>query len=165
MKHTKVRLAIVVLAAFLALSAIGGGIAMLVGAIQFPLAWLRNTPFSDYTIPALALAIVVGGSSLLAAVTAFKGRAGGAIASMAAGLIMAGYEIVEVVTIKQVVWAEALVLWAWPDGLRTGHVPLDDGRSPSSGCEPPSQSRVKANGEDRKSTWLCIQTRPGALAG
>lgn len=33
MKHKRVRIAIVVLAAFIALSAIGGGIAMLVGAI------------------------------------------------------------------------------------------------------------------------------------
>jgi hypothetical protein len=57
-----------VLEAFIALSAIGGGIAMLLGADKFPVEWLRNTPFSDYTIPALVLAIVVGGSSLVAAV-------------------------------------------------------------------------------------------------
>jgi hypothetical protein len=42
-----------VLEAFIALSAIGGGIAMLVGADKSPVEWLRNTPFSDYTIPAL----------------------------------------------------------------------------------------------------------------
>lgn len=108
MKHRRVRIAISVLAAFIALSAIGGGIAMLVGAMQFPLEWLRNTPFSDYTIPALVLAIIVGGSSLLAAVTVFTGRAGGVLASMTAGLMMAGFEIVEVITIKQVVWAQGL---------------------------------------------------------
>ncbi len=95
MKHRRVRLAIVVLAAFIALSAIGGGIAMLAGAMQFPLEWLRNTPFSDYTIPALVLAMVVGGSSLLAAVTVFTGREVGVLTSLAAGLIMAGYEVVE----------------------------------------------------------------------
>lgn len=89
-----------VLAAFVALTAIGGGIAMLVGADRFPVEWLRNTPFSDYTIPALALAIVVGGSSLIAAVTVFTGREVGVLASMAAGLIMAGWIVVEVVTIN-----------------------------------------------------------------
>ena len=108
MKHKKVRIAIVALAAFIALSAIGGGIAMLAGAMQFPVEWLRNTPFSDYTIPALVLAIVVGGSSLLAAVTVFTGREVGVFTSLAAGLIMAGYEVVEVVTIKQIVWAQGL---------------------------------------------------------
>ncbi len=108
MKHKQVRLAISVLAAFITLSALGGGIAMLGGVMQFPLEWLRNTPFRDYTIPALVLAIVVGGSSLLAAVTVFTGREGGVIASASAGLIMAGYEIMEVVTIKQMVWAQGL---------------------------------------------------------
>ena len=64
---------IVVLEAVVALSAIGGGIAMLLGADKFPVEWLRNTPFNDYTVPALMLAIVVGGSSLIAAVTVFTG--------------------------------------------------------------------------------------------
>jgi hypothetical protein len=112
------------LAAFIALSAIGGGIAMLLGTYQhgvlveagtgaqFPVEWLRNTPFSDYTIPALVLAIVVGGSSLIATVTVFTGREVGMLASMAAGLIMVGYIAVEVVTLKQVppgpTWVEGL---------------------------------------------------------
>jgi hypothetical protein len=99
MKHTFVRITIGVLAAFLALSAIGGGIAMLIGADQFPLEWLRNTPFSDYTIPALVLAIVVGGSSLIAAVTVFTGRKGGVLASVTAGLIIAGYIVMEVLSL------------------------------------------------------------------
>jgi hypothetical protein len=98
MKHKLERIAIAVLAAFIALSAIGGGIALLLGTYQhgvlveagtgaqFPIEWLRNTPFSDYTIPALVLAIVVGGSSLIAAVTVFTGREAGVLASMAAGL-------------------------------------------------------------------------------
>lgn len=30
------------------------------GGAEFPLEWLQNTPFSDYTIPALILAIGVG---------------------------------------------------------------------------------------------------------
>ena len=108
MKHKQLRLAISVLAAFIALSAIGGGIAMLVGAMQFPLEWLRNTPFRDYTIPALVLAMVVGGSALLAAVTIFTGREVGVLTSLVAGLIMAGYEVVEVVTIKQVYWLQGV---------------------------------------------------------
>ena len=99
-----------VLEAFIALTAIGGGIAMLLGVDKFPVEWLRNTPFSTYTIPALLLAIVVGRSSLIAAVTVFAGREAGVLASMAAGLIMAGWIVVEVVTINtpKPSWIEGL---------------------------------------------------------
>ena len=79
------------------------------GRGQFPLEWLQNTPFSDYIIPALILAIGVGGSSLIAAVTVFTGREVGMLASVAAGLIMAGYIVVEVVMLKQgISWIEGL---------------------------------------------------------
>lgn len=53
------------------------------GRGQFPLEWLDNTPFSDYTIPALILAIGVGGSSLIAMVMVFTGGELGILASMA----------------------------------------------------------------------------------
>jgi hypothetical protein len=121
MKHTLVRIAIGVPEAFIALSAMGGGIVMLGGTYQdgvlieaggrgqFPLEWLHNTPFSDYTIPALVLAIGVGGSSLLAVVMVFTGRAVGVLASIVAGLIMAGYIVVEVVMLRQgVSWIEGM---------------------------------------------------------
>ena len=100
MTEAWVRYLVVVLDAFNALSAIGGGIAMLVGADKFPVEWLRNTPFSDYTIPAFVLAIVVGGSSLIAAVTVFTAREVSMLASMVAGLVMAGWVVLEVVTIN-----------------------------------------------------------------
>jgi hypothetical protein len=121
MKHKLVRIAIGVLEAFIALSTIGSGIVLLAGTYQngvlievggrdqFPLEWLHNTPFSDYTIPALVLAIVVGGSSLIAAVTVFTGSEVGVLTSVAAGLIMVGWIVVEVVMLKQgVSWIESL---------------------------------------------------------
>jgi hypothetical protein len=121
MKHTLVRITIGVPEAFIVLSAIGGGIVLLAGTYkdgvlieaggrgQFPLEWLHNTPFSDYTIPALILAIVVGGSSLLGAVLVFTGREKGELASVVAGLIMSGFTVVEVVMLKQgVSWIEGL---------------------------------------------------------
>ncbi|WP_156819945.1 hypothetical protein [Synechococcus sp. PCC 7336] len=103
MKHQKLRIAIGVLTSFIALTAIGGGIAMLVGAEgdRFPLEWLQNTPFKDYFIPALLLTIAVGGSSLLASVTAFAGHKLSAISAMMAGLIMVGFIVVEVSILKQ----------------------------------------------------------------
>ena len=99
--------------AFIALSAIGGGMARLPGTYKdgvlieaggqarFPLEWLHNTPFSDYTVPALILVIGVGGSSLIAAVLVFTGHEEGVLASLVAGLIMAGFIVGEVVMLKQ----------------------------------------------------------------
>jgi hypothetical protein len=100
MRHKPLRITIGLLAAFIALTAIGGGIAILTGIDQFPPEWLEGTPFPTYTIPALLLSVVVGGSSLLAAVMGFMGRAGDSIAAMAAGLIMAGYIVVEVLILN-----------------------------------------------------------------
>lgn len=121
MQHKLIRLAIGVPEAFNALSAIGGGIALLLGTYKdgvlieaggnarFPLKWLQGTPFSDYTIPALTLTIGVGGSSLLAAVLVFTGREEGVPASLIAGLAMSGFIVGEVVMLKQQLsWIEAL---------------------------------------------------------
>jgi hypothetical protein len=57
-----IRITIGLLTGFIALTAIGGGIALLIGieGERFPLEWLQGTPFTDYTIPALLLALVVG---------------------------------------------------------------------------------------------------------
>jgi hypothetical protein len=123
MKQKLLRIAIGVQEVFIALSAIGGGIALLLGTYQdgilieaggnarFPLEWLRNTPFSDYTIPALLLTISVGGSSLLTAILVWTSREVGVIASMAAGLVLAGYIVVEVVMLGQgISWVESLYL-------------------------------------------------------
>ena len=103
MKYKGLRIVIGVLTGFIALTAIGGGIALLTGAEanRFPAEWLEGTPFKDYTIPALLLAIAVGGSSLVACVTILRGQNAGTPASMLAGLIMMGYIVVEVLILKQ----------------------------------------------------------------
>jgi hypothetical protein len=100
MAHKPVRITIGLLAAFIALTAGAGGIAILTGLDPFPPEWLAGTPFHTYTIPALLLSVVVGGSSLVAAVAIFTGRAIDLIASMVAGLIMAGYIVVEVLILN-----------------------------------------------------------------
>ena len=103
MKHKKTRVVTGLLTGFVALTAIGGGIALLSGAEanRFPLEWLQGTPFQDYTIPALLLAIAVGGSSLVASIALFTGRTTAAPLAMTAGLILAGYIVVEVLTLQQ----------------------------------------------------------------
>jgi hypothetical protein len=101
-KHEVIRIALVVIAAFIVTSAIEGGVAVLEAwffGYKLPLAWLAGTPFSDYTIPGLALAIVVGGSALLAAATIFIHREWAVLVSVVAGLMMVGFLVVEIVSI------------------------------------------------------------------
>jgi hypothetical protein len=101
-KHEVIRIALLAITAFIATSAIGGGVAVLGGVVagyKLPLAWLAGTPFGDYTIPGLALAIVVGGSALLAAATIFIHRQWALLVSEVAGLAMVGYLVVEIISI------------------------------------------------------------------
>lgn len=96
MKHKGVRQMLVVLEAFVALTSIVCGVGLAVGVIQFPLVWLHGTPFSDYTILGLVMAIIVGGSSLVAAATILSGREVGVLVSALAGFLLMGFEVVEV---------------------------------------------------------------------
>ena len=109
MKHKGIRIALVVIEACIALFAVGGGIALLIGGFAqwLPLAWLQGTPFSDYTIPGLALTLVVGGGMLLASATLFIEREVTVLISAAMGLIMIGFEVVEIAIIDR--YEQALV--------------------------------------------------------
>ena len=133
MKHKLVRIALVVLEALVTLSAIAGGVSLVTGTITFPIAWLQGTPFSDYTIPALVLAIVVGGSALLAAATVFIQREWAVLVSVAAGLLIAGYEVVHFALIDHLDWFYAsyfvlglaifaLAAYLWMAEYRSSHL-------------------------------------------
>ena len=98
MKHTFVRITLVVVEAFVGIWAVIGGVGLVTGAIpfiQFPLALLQGTPFSDFTIPGLAVGILIGGSTLFAAATILTRREVGVLASALAGLTVIGFEVVE----------------------------------------------------------------------
>jgi hypothetical protein len=101
MNHTAMRITIFVLVLFGALTTLAGGIGLLTGIIAAPHEWLLGSPFGDYTIPGLLLAIIVGGSMLLAAATIFTGREIGVLASGFAGLAMMIFEIVEAAVIDR----------------------------------------------------------------
>ena len=99
MKHTGIRITLVVIELFVGLWAVIGGVGLVTGAIPFlqvPVEYLQGTPFSDYTIPGLLLLLVVGGIFLFAAATILTRREVGVLASILAGLIVIGFEIVEV---------------------------------------------------------------------
>src|SRR6266568_8397800 len=101
MNHKLVRSALVAIETFVGLGAIAGGIALLTGVFAqgIPVAWLQGTPFSDYTVPGLALAILVGGGMLLAAATVFVHREWAVLISVVAGIFMVGFEVVEAASV------------------------------------------------------------------
>ena len=80
---------------FLGFTAVAGGVALLVGWIKIPLSSLAGSPFSDYTVPAVLLTVVVGGSALLAAGLVHLGTVAGLPASAIAGGAIIVFEIVE----------------------------------------------------------------------
>jgi hypothetical protein len=81
--------------AFVALTAVPGGITLATGFDKFPVAWLTGTPFSSYLVPGLILAVVVGGSAAVAVVVTLRSREAGALSSMLAGAIMLGWLVGE----------------------------------------------------------------------
>lgn len=95
------RIATFVLVVFGALTTLAGGIGLFTGSIPVPLDWLAGSPFVDYTIPGLALAVIVGGSMLLAAATILTRHEVGVLASGFAGLAMMIFEIVEVAVVDR----------------------------------------------------------------
>jgi hypothetical protein len=80
---------------FLGVTAVGGGVALLAGWISVPLSSLAGSPFSDYTVPAVLLTVVIGGSALLAARLVHLGTGAGLPASAIAGGAIIVFEIVE----------------------------------------------------------------------
>jgi hypothetical protein len=80
---------------FLGFTAVAGGVALLVGWINVPVSSLAGSPFSDYTVPAVLLTVVIGGSALLAARLVHLGKGVGLPASAVAGGAIIVFEIVE----------------------------------------------------------------------
>jgi hypothetical protein len=116
MSEKVVRVALIVVDLFAALSAIVGAVGLVVGFMNVPLSELNGTPFADFTVPALLLGFVVGGSALVAAAIAMFGPRRRALlgpwrfdafVSAVAGCIMAGWMTVEVAMIGLDIWVQA----------------------------------------------------------
>src|ERR1051326_5094806 len=104
MRHKALRVTLVVIEVFVGLWAVIGGVGLVTGAIAFlqmPVTYLQGTPFKDYTIPCLLLLFAVGGSYLFAAATILSKRRVGFLASALAGLVLIGFEAVEIAIIDR----------------------------------------------------------------
>jgi hypothetical protein len=110
MSEKGIRIGVVAVDLFEAASAIIGAVGLVVGFMTIPVRALSGTPFTDFTVPALLLAIVVGGSALLAAgIASFGPRRFDAFATAVAGCITVGYLTVEIAMIGLVAWPQ--VVW------------------------------------------------------
>ena len=107
MVSSGLRVALLVVDGFVALTAIGGGIALATGleGDRFPADWLKGTPFSSYLVPGLILAVMVGGSAAAATAAALSRPDAGGLTSLAAGLIMMGWIAGEIMILKQPSWS------------------------------------------------------------
>jgi hypothetical protein len=111
MNERNARAAVVVVDLFAAVSAIVGAVGLLVGFMNIPVSVLGGTPFADFTIPALLLGFVVGGSALAAAAIALFGpRRIEAAATAAAGCVMVGWMTVEIAMIGLGSWLQPAYL-------------------------------------------------------
>ncbi len=97
-----VQVVLVVIDLFVALTAVGGGIAMAADIDKkVDPAWLEGTPFQSYRVPGVLLAGIVGGTALLAAVVTALDATSGGIVSVIAGVILAGWIVAEVIILNQ----------------------------------------------------------------
>lgn len=99
MSNRIVRLFLILLNGFLALTSIAGGLALLTGTMAPPLEYLVGSPFPNYVIPGLALALLVGGSSLATTILLVTRRQLAGLAALATGLAIIIFETVEVMAI------------------------------------------------------------------
>jgi hypothetical protein len=90
---------LIILNLFLALTAIPGGFCLLTGIAAPPIGALKGSLFSDYTLPGLALIIIVGGSALLTAILLMRKNKYALLYSAVVGLIIMFFEFIEVIAV------------------------------------------------------------------
>ena len=88
-------LTLVVVSFFVGATAVAGGVGLMTGLTAVPVDWLKGSPFVSYQVPGLAL-FGVGVIALLAAVAVLRRHALGALLTVVAGLLLIGFEIVEI---------------------------------------------------------------------
>ena len=88
-----IRITLLVIEAFVAVTAFAGGTALVLGAllpgfasvITPPTEYLEGSPFSSYLVPGLVLALVLGGVNAIAFVLLLRRRPSASFAAAAAG--------------------------------------------------------------------------------
>jgi hypothetical protein len=92
---------------FLSVTAVGGGLGILLGWIPLPLEILPGSLFADYTIPGFSLLLIVSGLGMIATSALRRHSPLGLPASFLAGFSTMIFETVEIVVIG----------WHWLQGV------------------------------------------------
>jgi hypothetical protein len=115
--------ALVGLLVFNAVTAVGGGLALMTGWIPEQPSWVEHTDFTSNYFPGVILMAVVGGTSLIAALTVVKHTDARQPACITAGVVMVFWIVGEIASIRafhvlQVVYlvTGVLVVWLTPSG-------------------------------------------------
>jgi hypothetical protein len=96
----KIIIAILIfLTGFLSLTGMLGGIALIANFNSPPVEQLNGSFFKNFTIPGIVLALLVGGSSLLAAILLVRKNVIAPLFSVLSGIIIMSFEFVEVLVI------------------------------------------------------------------
>jgi hypothetical protein len=73
-------------------------------AIGLPLFLLETSPFDNFFIPGLILALVVGGSQLMALLTGISNLTSAGRRTLIAGILLTGWIIIQVIMIRGISW-------------------------------------------------------------
>ena len=93
------RVILIILVAFLSLTAVAGGIGLLTGLNAPPVEMLAGSPFHSYVVPGLSLLVIVGGGALVATVLLARRHPWSVLAAAAMGPVIIFFEIVEILAI------------------------------------------------------------------
>jgi len=109
-----VRLALLVLHLLLGVAAVAAGQAFVRdpggGALGMTTEPLGGSPFPDYRVPGLFLAVVIGGANLASGVLLWRRRAFAPVVSFATGLLLVAWVAVQTAIIGFLHWSQ-LIWW------------------------------------------------------
>jgi hypothetical protein len=91
---------------FVGVAAVGGGIGLAGGGSGIPERYLEGSSFSSFVIPGLALGSLVGTTSLLAAIAAWRQDKQALEASALASAMLTGWFIVQLAEIGYISWMQ-----------------------------------------------------------
>lgn len=86
------------LQSMIGVTAIAGGLRLVMnpaGTQDIPIDWLHNSPFSNYLIPGLVLAVVIGLGNVYAGFVSFLRRVYSGSIAIAVSLVLIGFMFVE----------------------------------------------------------------------
>jgi hypothetical protein len=104
--HAATRRTLIAVELVLALNAVAGAVYAFDGAKGVKREWLDGTPFNDYVIPGAILLVVVGGSVAAAAIALLRRVPTAWEFSVAAGVVVLGWIVVETLMIGLMSWMQ-----------------------------------------------------------